>query len=167
MPAGRPPIPAALRREVLVEAGHRCSIPTCRQTPVELSHIVPWAEVHEHSFDNLIALCPTCHTRFDGGEIDRKSMDIYKRNLGLLSNRYGDVELRVLQIFAENRDAEMVELPGGLDILVWYLLRDGLLRDTGNTSEIKFAGVHSSRLYAITDKGRAFANEWYSGHELK
>jgi 5-methylcytosine-specific restriction endonuclease McrA len=42
--------------------------------PVEIAHIVPWEKVKEHTFDNLIVLCPTCHTRFDKGEIDRKSM---------------------------------------------------------------------------------------------
>ena len=46
------------KREDLVEADHRCAIPTCRQTPVEIHHIVPLARVHEHTFDNLIALCP-------------------------------------------------------------------------------------------------------------
>src|SRR5690242_15797603 len=39
--ANRPGIPRALQRQVLVEAGHRCSIPTCRQTPVEIHHIIP------------------------------------------------------------------------------------------------------------------------------
>ena len=49
---------ARTKREDLVEADHRCAIPTCRQTPVEIHHIVPLARVHEHTFDNLIALCP-------------------------------------------------------------------------------------------------------------
>jgi 5-methylcytosine-specific restriction endonuclease McrA len=74
MPENRPAIPAALKRQILVEAGHRCAIPVCRQVPVEIAHIVPWEKVKEHTFDNLIVLCPTCHTRFDKGEIDRKSM---------------------------------------------------------------------------------------------
>jgi hypothetical protein len=33
MPEGRPAIPATVKRAVLVEAGHRCAIPTCRQAP--------------------------------------------------------------------------------------------------------------------------------------
>jgi 5-methylcytosine-specific restriction endonuclease McrA len=65
----RPALPRKLEREVLMEAGHRCAIPVCRQTPVEIAHIVPWAEVKGHSFDNLIALCPTCHTRYDRGRL--------------------------------------------------------------------------------------------------
>jgi transposase-like protein len=74
----RPAIPRALRRALLVEAGHRCAIPTCHQIPVELAHIEPWEDVRTHEFQNLIALCPTCHTRYDAGTIDRLSMRHYK-----------------------------------------------------------------------------------------
>ena len=81
MPDGRPAIPSELERSVLVEAGHRCAIPTCRSVPVDLAHIVPWSTVREHRFENLIALCPTCHRRFDRGDIDRNAMLIYKASL--------------------------------------------------------------------------------------
>ncbi|WP_431729761.1 HNH endonuclease signature motif containing protein [Verrucosispora sp. TAA-831] len=56
-------------------------MPTCRSVPVDLAHIVPWSIVREHRFENLIALCPTCHRRFDGEDIDRKAMLIYKASL--------------------------------------------------------------------------------------
>ncbi len=74
----RPPIPASLRRRVLVEAGHRCSIHTCRHPDVDIHHIVPWDQCHSHDYDNLIALCPNCHRRADAGEIDRISLRLYK-----------------------------------------------------------------------------------------
>ncbi|MGV9559862.1 HNH endonuclease [Streptomyces sp. NPDC003522] len=86
MAATRPKIPSELRRRVLLEAGHRCAIPTCKSTPVEIAHITPWAKVRNHEFKNLIALCPTCHARFDDphGPIDRKAMRQYKANLNPL-----------------------------------------------------------------------------------
>lgn len=77
----RPPIPAELRRRVLVEAGHRCAIHTCRYTDVDVHHIEPWSQCREHRFENLIALCPNCHRRADLGEIDRKSLRMYKARL--------------------------------------------------------------------------------------
>lgn len=107
-----------MERELLVEAGHRCAIPTCRQTPVELAHIVPWEKVQEHTFDNLIALCPTCHTRFDNGDIDRLAMQRYKANLTIVNGRYGDLERRVLQYFVDNPLKAEVVLFGGLDFLL-------------------------------------------------
>jgi 5-methylcytosine-specific restriction endonuclease McrA len=69
---GRPPVPAEIRRRVLVEAGHRCAIPTCRHIDVDVHHIVPWAQCQAHEYDNLIALCPNRHRRADSGDIDRK-----------------------------------------------------------------------------------------------
>ena len=101
MTQDRPDIRAKLKRAVLVEAGHRCAIPTCRQTPVEIAHIVPWAQVKEHTFDNLIALCPTCHVRYDNRrEIDRQAMLQYKQNLEVLNGRYTDVERQLLRVYA-------------------------------------------------------------------
>ncbi|MFF2042982.1 HNH endonuclease [Kitasatospora sp. NPDC058170] len=83
----RPAVPRPLARRLLVEAGHRCAIPTCRADLVELAHIRPWAEVRCHEFDNMIVLCPNCHTRFDRGDIDRMAMREYKRLLGRPSGR--------------------------------------------------------------------------------
>ena len=81
MSDNRSPIPAGLRRRVLLEAGHRCAIPTCKYPKVDVHHIVPWTRCLEHRFENLIALCPNCHRRADRGEIDRKSLLLYKTRL--------------------------------------------------------------------------------------
>ncbi|MFG2841668.1 HNH endonuclease [Kitasatospora sp. NPDC048296] len=89
MSAGRPAVPRELRRDLLVEAGHRCAIPTCRAVPLELAHIVPWAKVRVHEFSNMIALCPNCHTRFDQGQIDRLAMRKYKAGLQSSADRVG------------------------------------------------------------------------------
>jgi hypothetical protein len=163
----RPAIPRQLEREILIEAGHRCAIPTCRQTPVEVVHIIPWSQIKEHTFDNLIALCPTCHTRYDNGEIDRKAMQQYKANLSILNGRYGDLEQRVLRIFVEQLNANQIWLPGGFDILLMNLLKDGLLIDTGRNSGVILAGVPSAKLYQLTSNGREFIQKWLSAKELK
>ncbi len=162
----RPAIPMAIKRKVLMEAGHRCAIPTCKQTPVELAHIEPWSKVKEHTFENLIALCPTCHTRFDRGDIDKKSIEQYKSNLNVINNKYGDFEKRILEVFSESKDHNQIWLPGGLDIMIMYLLKDGMLIDTGKTSGIIMSGMPSQKLYQLTDKGRVFVNEWLSGKEI-
>ena len=162
----RPAIPMAIKRKILMEAGHRCAIPTCKQTPVELAHIVPWSTVKEHTFENLIALCPTCHTRFDRGDIDKKSIEQYKLNLNIINNKYGDFERRVLEFFAENTQENQLWLPGGLDIMLMYLLKDNLIIDTGETSKIIMAGMPSQKLYELTTDGRLYVNEWLKGHAI-
>ncbi len=162
----RAAIPDPLRRQVLLEAGHRCAIPTCKQVPVDIAHIQPWAECKTHEFENLIALCPTCHRRYDRNEIDRKSMLTYKRNLSLIAGRYGDLERRVLDYFIEQPGSSEVVLPGGLDLLLAYLVRDGLLRDTGKTGSVWISGIPAHKVYALTDQGHELIKRWREAREL-
>ncbi len=56
-PGGISAVLRARKRMALVEAGHRCAIPTCRHPTTEIAHIVPESESHDDSFENLIALC--------------------------------------------------------------------------------------------------------------
>ena len=162
----RPALPRKLEREVLMEAGHRCAIPVCRQTPVEIAHIVPWAEVKEHSFDNLIALCPTCHTRYDRGEIDRASMRQYKANLSVLNGRYGDLERRVLKFFAETPGRDFIWLSTSLEFLLMYLIDDGLLRKEEDPRLLHTYPYDYGAAYHITTKGKEFVRKWLNAESL-
>ncbi len=168
---GRPSIPRELRRRVLVEAGHRCAIPTCRTTTTEIAHIVPWATCRTHEFENLIALCPTCHTRYDAGEIDRKSMRIYKANLALLTSRYSDFERRILDELAQKPGETAVRLPAGYRSLLAYLIRDGLLTEPevdksighAYSANILMMGIEQ---YELTAAGREFLASYASARSL-
>lgn len=164
----RPPIPIAIERAVKIEAGHRCAIPTCRYNRVEIAHIVPWSETKEHLFENLIALCPNCHDLYDKDKkIDRKSMQIYKANLGLLNYRYAEFERRVLQIFCDQPTAGFICLPGWHDFHVLHLLKDGLLVKTEENSGCILGGVPSWEKYQLTNKGRQFVEDWKKARSLE
>jgi hypothetical protein len=154
----RPAIPRPLARAVLVEAGHRCAIPTCRATTTEISHIVPWSEVREHTLENLIALCPNCHSRYDRGEIDRRSMVMYKRNLGLLGSRYGESERRLMEMFVQNPGITAFQAPHPMDFEFMYLLKDGLVRQIRGAAGIVTSGPtgtvwHGPVQYVLTAEG--------------
>jgi 5-methylcytosine-specific restriction endonuclease McrA len=92
----RPPIPADLKRKVLVEAGHRCAIPTCRSLNVDIHHIILGETCKEHKYENLIAICPNCHRRAHKGEIDRISLRLYKNNLRFLYDKFTTFEIDIL-----------------------------------------------------------------------
>jgi hypothetical protein len=166
----RPAIPRQLERDVLVEAGHRCASPTCHQTTTEIAHIVPWEKVRKHTFDNLIALCANCHSRYDKGEIDLKSMLQYKANLSIINNRYGDFEKRVLMFFADRPDENEItlNLSKNNDILIKYLLDDGLLEFVRIHGGAHFdGGIDPDKIYRLTTKGRDFVNRWLSAKMLE
>jgi hypothetical protein len=92
----RPNISAELKRKVLVEAGHRCAISTCRSLNVDIHHITPWNKCKKHEYKNLIALCPNCHRRADKNEIDKKSLLMYKNNLRFLYDKFTTFEIDIL-----------------------------------------------------------------------
>jgi hypothetical protein len=125
--------------------------------PVELAHIIPWAKCKTHTFDNIIALCPTCHTRYDKGEIDRKSMQTYKLNLLLMNSRYGDLEQRVIRGFVKDRSTDEFWWFVDMEILLLNLLEDGFLQDGGQS---KYVGGLVQKLYKLTVKGRDYVAQW-------
>jgi hypothetical protein len=168
MPEGRPAIPRALARAVKEEAGHRCAIPTCKATSaLEIAHIRPWAEVHEHTFDNLIYLCAICHTRYDRGEIDRQSMLAYKQNLSVLNSRYSDFERRILQTLQGRGPGSAIPLQSVDPMLFLYLVEDGLLVEVfSQGGQLLINGINPTRHWTLTEQGWDFVNRWFSGQTL-
>lgn len=137
MSDSRPAVPVPLQRRLKEEAGYRCAIPGCGQTVgLELAHIEPWAKVKEHTFENMICLCSTCHTRFDlVNDIPKLSILQFKRNLSLLSHRYTQVENQLLSLYAKTVASGKKPIQyryaihPGMNILFSNLFADGLFSD--------------------------------------
>lgn len=103
----RPQIPAAVRRAVLVEAGHRCAIPRCGHADVDIHHITPWEACKKHEYGNLIALCPNCHRRAHKGEIDRRALHLYKAALVAAFQITGEVSFSAPPVEIKRRIYEV------------------------------------------------------------
>lgn len=150
-------IPSKLKRDVLVEAGHRCAIPTCRQIEVEIHHIIPWSDCQEHNYENLIALCANCHTRADKGEIDRQSLKFYKYNLRLAHDKFSQIEMDIMfQLYNLPKD-KCIRYPIFMLFLVNRILDSGYVeyRETHNPVFISGMNMNPVDLW-ITDKGIDF-----------
>ena len=170
----RDAVSAEVKRAVLVEAGHRCAIPTCRATTTEIAHIVLWAKSQDNSFENLIALCPNCHTRFDRKkEIDCMAMKMYKHNLGILNNRYGEVERRLFEVLAKTGERVFVLGAAG-DLLVANAVKDGFFEDKHVAGmEFDVTGSDGFRksfpmtfTYWVTDAGVEFIRRFAAGGDI-
>ncbi|MEV6540870.1 HNH endonuclease signature motif containing protein [Streptomyces sp. NPDC051665] len=168
MAQDRPALPAGLRRAVLEESGYACAIPTCRMTPVEIAHIEPWSKVQEHTFDNLIALCPNHHTRFDAERrIPASSMHRWKANLAVLNGRYSDLERRLLEEASTAPENAAWPIHRSLYLLIRNLLADGIIGRVQNTGpQISFNGQPQEIFVAITPKGRDFLRRWKEAEPL-
>jgi hypothetical protein len=180
MPGNREAIPNELQRQLFVEAGYRCAIPTCRAVaPLQIEHIDDYAKVKEHKFENMIVLCANCHGMKGNGprQLDRKALRQFKANLGLLNHRYGDLERRLLEDFAHNSDSSIRILPGSMDLLVRNLVRDGYVKKEeieGGRRRVYGKDEHEGivivvpdfAVYSLTDTGRVFVKNWTSAQPL-
>jgi hypothetical protein len=162
----RPYMKAQLRREVLVEAGHRCAIPTCRQVPIEVHHID--GDRTNHSFENLIALCRNDHGLAEDGKIDRKALRMYKHNLAIITGRYGDLERRLLDYFVENPEFTAIVVNQIMDFEFLYLIQDGLLMNQGQRVVSNISGYTQGPVqYGLTDQGQKFVERLREGREVE
>jgi hypothetical protein len=182
VPEGRDPIPADLERDLFIEAGYRCAIPTCRAVaPLQIEHIEDWAKVKEHKFANMIVLCANCHgLKGDGPrKLDRKALRQIKSNLGIINGRYGEVERRVLAFLIKsptiyNGDKLTIKLPGGFEILIHYLLEDGILTPLPHRPVMK-KSLHEilddysplmQQRYLVTEAGQELIAQLRDGQPL-
>lgn len=162
----RPPIPADIKRRVLVEAGHRCAIPTCRYIEVELHHIVPWAKCQAHEYDNLIALCANCHRRADRGEIDRKALRLYKLNLRFAHDKFSQIEMDILFEAAKLGPGQGIQWTSVMLPLIRRVLEAGYIEVVETGGGVFLGGLKQSPDFlVITSKGRTFLGE-FGQHEL-
>lgn len=171
MTQSRPDVPAAIRRAVLEESGYACAIPSCRATPVEIAHIEPWAKVQEHTFDNLIALCPNHHTRFDiERRIPAASIRKYKANLAVLNGRYSTLERRLIEAGASMPTGAEFPIHIGVRILISNLIEDSMVEEANDfqyqLTGRDLSGIRTTEFYHFTDKGREFIQRWKEAEPL-
>lgn len=156
----RPIIPSELRRKVLVEAGHRCAIPTCRNIDVDIHHIISWEVCKEHKYENLIALCPNCHRRAHKEEIDRKSLRLYKNNLRFLYDRFTVFEIDVLFELNKIPSDKALQFPSYLILLVKRIIDAGYVDWIKTPAGVMIGGMKSNPDYLkITLEGKEFVSQ--------
>jgi len=153
----RPPIPADLKRKILVEAGHRCAIPTCRSLDVDLHHIIPWETCKEHTYDNLIAICPNCHRRAHKNEIDKKSLRLYKNNLRFLYDKFTTFEIDILFELDKIPQDKSLLFPPYLALLIKRLIEANYVQLIKTPAGIMIGGMKSNPDFLrITTTGKEF-----------
>jgi hypothetical protein len=142
---------------VLVEAGHRCAIPTCRYIEVDVHHIIPWETCLKHEYENLIALCPNCHRRADRGNIDRKSLRTYKANLRYAHDKFSQLEIDMLFEVYRLPPGHGVPWPAYLILLLKRLFDAAYVAIVSAGGGVSLGTMQlTPDILVITDKGRKF-----------
>jgi len=71
-------IPNPIRRILRQEVNFGCAI--CGNPLLEMHHIVPWSQTHQNNPSDMIALCPTDHTKADKGVYPDDYLREYKKS---------------------------------------------------------------------------------------
>jgi hypothetical protein len=147
---------------------------------VIIEHIDDWAKVRKHEFENLIALCPTCHNRKGNGpqQIDRKALRQYKANLAILNSRYSEAERRLIEYHIEQlrlREGHLgdgavrplVPVTIGMEPQIWYLVRDGYLEKVKpGMLSLGISGLPIVEFYQFTAAGEEFIERWAAAQPI-
>lgn len=99
---------------------------------------------------------------------------MYKHNLGILNNRYGEFERRLFGVLAKSGERIFVVGPGG-DLLVANAIKDGFFEDkqikgmnwtvTSNDGSYK-KDFPMTFTYWVTDAGIEFLRRYASGQDI-
>lgn len=85
----RQSISVSTKREVLHQAGYKCGNPACRSIlTIDIHHLVPIAEGGPDTPDNLLALCPNCHSLHHKDVIPVESIRAWKMLLLAMNEAY-------------------------------------------------------------------------------
>lgn len=86
----------------------------------------------------------------------------YKLNLSIVNSRYGDLEQRVLRHFSCVPQPKNIYIFKSLDILLMYILQDGLIeKDEFNS----IMGDYD--IYELTEKGQTFILKWINADAVE
>lgn len=165
MATKRTPIPEDIRRAVLIEAGYRCAVPTCRGLLVlDLHHLVPVRDGGENAAGNLLALCPTCHAMHERGKIDPEAVRSWKAMLVSLNAAFDRVSIDLLLLLRDIKSNGQEALAVSGDGVGRYasLIFSGFAeyRSKGGLR----GGLHEDRFEVrISEKGLRLLEAWFSG----
>lgn len=124
-----------LKNQIKAEAGFQCAVPFCNNTsPLQIHHIIHQGggENGTDTADNLICLCSNCHGRYHAGEIDRQSIQQYKRRL--VQEAYKELAIHEIGYLEALLQGELIELDSEGVKLARRLERKGYITIT-ETSE--------------------------------
>lgn len=177
----RTAIPAHVKQLVLLEAGYKCANPVCRHIlTLELHHIVWVKDGGGNDPDNLLALCPNCHSLHNGQHIPERAIRTWKSLLlALNSTNHATADLLLLLAADEERIASPSNISESTDAskigLPFRFTGDGLPALSGLLTArlIRISKYHSGLSYwgpsmpsfevQLTEKGKALLAAWRFG----
>lgn len=156
MPTKRKSLAIDVKTQALHEAGYRCSNPACRTIlTIEIHHLDQVSEGGSNEVENLLALCPNCHTLHHNGGIPLSSLRAWKFLLLALNDAF---DKRLADLLLALAKVKEVHVSG-----------DGVLQCASGIASglVKLqTKMHSDDYWvSLTEKGARFVEAWKRGDQ--
>jgi len=160
--------PLDVKRLVLHEAGYKCSNPACRYPlTLDVHHLYYVSDGGSNQADNLLPLCPNCHTEHHNGNIPTESLRAWKMLLLALNEAFDRKAIDLLLAVAKLTTVEWITGDGveGYAALVSSNLVT--LHSDQFPYQTSRSCVLERTVYAasLTDKGKLFVEAWKKGDQ--
>ncbi len=159
--------PLDVKRLVLHEAGYKCSNPVCRSIlTLDIHHLVPVAKKGDNLPDNLLALCPNCHSLHHQGKIPEESLRAWKMLLLSLNEAFDRRSIDLLLALDRVGRPLYVSGDGVLDCA--SLIATGMVCITEGRKTEKTThhyGSHFIYTVELTNKGKQMVGAWKRGDQ--
>lgn len=146
------------------EAGYKCANPRCLYPlTLDIHHLYYVSKGGSNEPDNLLPLCPTCHTEHHNGKIPTESLRAWKMVLISLNEAFDRRSISLLLTVADHEYIE--EITG--DGIVEYapLAASGLIVLKPRTWKGFDGSQRTYYVARITDKGKVFVEGWKKGDQ--
>lgn len=160
----RTSIPIATQRLVLHEAGYKCANPICRGIlTLEIHHLDYVAEDGSNEPDNLLPLCPNCHSLHHHGSIPKASLRSWKTLLLSLNEAFDRRSVDLL--LALDKLKELFVSGDGL-LNCASLVSSGMIKVEAQTYAVENQAFNAVYYLSLSQKGRAFVDAWKRGDQV-
>lgn len=161
----RQSIPAAIKLEVLTEAGFMCGNPVCRRVlTLDIHHITPVSDNGGNESQNLLPLCPNCHALHTRRVIPQAVIRHWKGMLLALNHAFPREAVDMLLLLHKIQGQQFFISGDGL-LKIACLIVAGLV--THNNLRCWMIGSQGSEAFgtyiSLTEKGRTLVETWLSG----
>jgi hypothetical protein len=149
----RQPVSAEIRRQILHEAGYRCANPICRMVlAINIHHLDAVSKGGGNGAENLIALCPNCHTLHHLDRITHESLRTWKLLLLSLNQAF---DRKTIDILLALGRIQKITLRGEGMLEIAALISSGL---------VDWKQCHTDVFdIMLSKKGTIFVQAWTSG----
>jgi hypothetical protein len=163
-PVERKNLSLQTRTIVLTEAGYRCAVPRCRNViAMDIHHIWEVSVGGGDDPENLIALCPYCHSLYHRGTISADSVYAWKAMLVAISRAF-DLDAVDKLLFLSPLTKDFLIVSGDGVLTFSRLIAAGLASVTqkaNNNFQLVTYAIN------ITEKGKLLIEAWKLGDRNK